>query len=994
MSRSPSGCEVGPDLVRKQRRGRGEGIDPSLRALHPLRNPACRDRIEALYNEAKQYAGAIMIFNPTGALKAAIAEEKAECFETFCETSVTKDKEFALKVNFLIPYLLLQKPVKKLKSEKTRRTLSRDLELWRGGELDDLAARAKQWASRKRESRRRSPFEKLLPPLPTEFASQVQREVAHGRIGSAGGMVSEGKERKGPAPLTEDVKQTLQTLHPKARRTGKELPACKTPPPGMFSFIDGEHIHKCLLKLRGAGGASGCSTDLIRSLGRQKTPEGARLCEAYAGITRAVLEEELPAGCLAPLTINRLIPLQKDGGGIRPVGIGEAERRLIGMTVAGATKTDVQKACGALQTCAGLSGGCEASGLAMQEFWDDPEIEALLLIDARNAFNKASREEALRTAHQRCPSLAVPLRNFYGHESELRLEDGSNLMSEEGTTQGCPLGMAMFCVSSIPLIKEVSTPEMYQVWCADDSGGAGKVTALRAWFGNLTEKGPAYGYEVNLSKTVAIVKPEFLERFRHSFEGLMDEGGIRVVSGGDGNSVGAVVGQRYLGVGVGSPSFREEFVKKKVEEWVAQIHRVAEVAELYPHEAYVLLVRSLIPRWRFVMRTTETSPSLFQPLEDALMDEFFPKTFGWTPKGLSDLRIRCSLAVRNGGLAIPNPCLLANQEHKNCVESNSVLVHAIRSQDWNFVEDRKTLEDRRELRHALSDEEEKQISRNLLSKLKGRDRKGLEEILEGGCSAWLGAVPLEYLGLNLERTTFRDAVALRMGLPMPDPLPPHCGSCGAADFDITHALKCKKGAWVRRRHEEVKHAWTTLFKKVSTTVTEEPYLPFPAGLKVTKKSTSLKLDARADIFVRGVSRPLSSDYYDVAVIDTGTNCHVGKKSLVALRGKESRKKDKYQERVQAAGSFTPLVCSVYGTLAPDAAKTLQLIVRGLDDGKYEQPEKKQMIAMQRVFIQTAIIKATSMCLRSRSSPQPPEVAAFPNNLSDCQGAAADAFERR
>jgi len=97
-----------------------------------------------------------------------------------------------------------------------------------------------------------------------------------------------------------------------------------------------------------------------------------RLCEAYARFARMTLEELLPEGSLAPLTVNRLIPLLKDGGGIRPVDIGEAERRLVGMTIARATKGDVQRACGALQTCAGLAGGCEASALAMQEmreFW-------------------------------------------------------------------------------------------------------------------------------------------------------------------------------------------------------------------------------------------------------------------------------------------------------------------------------------------------------------------------------------------------------------------------------------------------------------------------------------------------------------------------------------------------------------------------------------------------------------------------------------------------
>jgi hypothetical protein len=110
---------------------------------------------------------------------------------------------------------------------------------------------------------------------------------------------------------------------------------------------------------------------------------------------------------------------------------------------------------------------------------------------------------------------------------------------------------------------------------------------------------------------------------------------------------------------------------------------------------------------------------------------------------------------------------------------------------------------------------------------------------------------------------------------------------------------------------------------------------------------------------------------------------------VALREKESRKRDKYQERIQVSGTFTPLVCSVFGTLTSDSAKTLQQVVRGLKD---EQPEKKQMISMQRVYLQTAIIKASSMCLRCRAGPLLPDAVSFPDRLSDCRGAAAEAFD--
>ena len=152
------GCEVKSDRIKRHiEKRKKERIDPGSPDLHPLRNPLCRRRVEELYEEVKSYAGAIMIFCPTGALKAAIAEEKAMCIEAACDAVNGEDKEYALKVNYVIPFLLLQRPSKKMKNEKLRSTLLRDITLWRKGELNDIASRAILCAKHTRESKRRSP---------------------------------------------------------------------------------------------------------------------------------------------------------------------------------------------------------------------------------------------------------------------------------------------------------------------------------------------------------------------------------------------------------------------------------------------------------------------------------------------------------------------------------------------------------------------------------------------------------------------------------------------------------------------------------------------------------------------------------------------------------------------------------------------------------------------------------------------------------------------
>ena len=51
---------------------------------------------------------------------------------------------------------------------------------------------------------------------------------------------------------------------------------------------------------------------------------------------------------------------------MRPIGIGETVRRVIGRAVATAIGEDIQAAAGPLQVCAGHLAGCEASVHAMR----------------------------------------------------------------------------------------------------------------------------------------------------------------------------------------------------------------------------------------------------------------------------------------------------------------------------------------------------------------------------------------------------------------------------------------------------------------------------------------------------------------------------------------------------------------------------------------------------------------------------------------------------
>ena len=108
---------------------------------------------------------------------------------------------------------------------------------------------------------------------------------------------------------------------------------------------------------------------------------------------------------LAALTANRLIALDKCPG-VRSIGIGEIVRRIISKAV---LKSVVLEAAGTLQLCAGHEAGCEAAIHSMCRIFHDATTEAVLLVDANNAFNSLNRKVALLNIHQLCPSLATIL---------------------------------------------------------------------------------------------------------------------------------------------------------------------------------------------------------------------------------------------------------------------------------------------------------------------------------------------------------------------------------------------------------------------------------------------------------------------------------------------------------------------------------------------------------------------------------------------------------
>ena len=138
-----------------------------------------------------------------------------------------------------------------------------------------------------------------------------------------------------------------------------------------------------LLRTKGSGGPSGVDANGLRRILASKSfkKSGTNLCAAIATMTRRLCTEFIDPIGIEAILANRLIPLDKGEGAVRPIAVGEVIRRIMGKCVMHVTKPDVIDASGSLQVCAGHKSGSEAAIHAMRSIFDADETDAVLLIE-------------------------------------------------------------------------------------------------------------------------------------------------------------------------------------------------------------------------------------------------------------------------------------------------------------------------------------------------------------------------------------------------------------------------------------------------------------------------------------------------------------------------------------------------------------------------------------------------------------------------------------
>ena len=85
----------------------------------------------------------------------------------------------------------------------------------------------------------------------------------------------------------------------------------------------------------------------------------------------------------------------------------------------------------------------------MHVIYEDEDCEAVLLVDASNAFNSINYNVFLHNVTTICPAIAMYVKNCYSLHSRLFIIGRNEIRPYEGTTRGYPVAMAAHATAII-----------------------------------------------------------------------------------------------------------------------------------------------------------------------------------------------------------------------------------------------------------------------------------------------------------------------------------------------------------------------------------------------------------------------------------------------------------------------------------------------------------------------------------------------------------------
>lgn len=699
-------------------------------------------------------------------------------------------------------------------------------------------------------------------------------------------------------------------------------------------------VEKVLERLprQSAGAFTLWSFDLLQ----QMTTLNSAVVDRVVKLVNTILRGN--AGSAKVWCRSRVIALDKpDGGGLRPIAIGEPLYRLATRCLMASIARRAAAALAPWQWGIGLSGGAEAiahgcqfaAAVALQK----PDLGlGFQQIDFANAYNTVRRRPIHVALEEQFPELLNFFHWSYGSPGELFLSNGQPIgHSSTGVRQGDPLGPLFFCLALQPTLRSLQqvSPQAHLFAYMDDITIIAPVNELPRLLSETERQGRRIGLALNRRKSYA-----------------WDPGDS--ASSDPGGSVRS--GVKTLGTPTGTVAYQRQFVVQQCERYRKTL---AVLPDLDCHVAFSILRACVNARPVYLARTTrpQISSDTLQEFDKAV-DDTLLKICQVTRSGLSETsQLIRHLPVKHGGLGLRRlgsictlaytASVLAGAQHlftrQRSFVMDLIVPHARPALNPTFdavrgVQSRFVTADRQlkvwpvngadavttplniPSQKDLTKDDDKESLESLKQSLASDDQFGSAWFLSGAskeASSWLNFYVEPVQLLHIKPDAFRSGL-IRRGLLNP---PPHadrvvrrtlCRLCQETSGDPRfHALSCTQIQDKRlRRHDRVVNAIAYFLSRQHGTAA------------VTKEYTIPGSNLRADI---RVCDPSSGGVYllDITVINPACKTYVEKTDCVREEDAAGnlafdKKMEKYEPHLRAAGlsvhAFIPVVFEATGRL--------------------------------------------------------------------------------
>lgn len=736
------------------------------------------------------------------------------------------------------------------------------------------------------------------PAVMTHPISAAMSELEKGSVARATKCLTS----KGIADDSPEVRKKLQQLHPERLSPFGQsvmLPEVSTNPSEVKKQVQA-------MRVISGPGPSGMTVKSLKQL--ISKDEGL---VALTGFVNIIIQGRAKKEYRDLITGSRLIPLRKEGDGVRPVAIGEVIARLASKVLNAQHKKDLAEYFAGLQFGVNAPGGAEQVVHALRRHRS--QGHAILSLDMKNAFNCISREQIRRELTNHFPKL-IPYYEWAREGDAPCFFRGEVLLhSKEGTRQGDPLSSAFFAIGIQRTLQmlQAQHPDTKVYAYLDDIYVAGKLEHTNQAGLGLREMVGDLGLTFNISKSVICIPHGTDPRLTQGMQWSATAEGIEV-----------------LGAPVGDAAYEDAICMNKIRE-IRNLITVQTEETIPLQYRYLLLRLTCIPTLNYLLRTvpyrsriTATQAFADTTTEVACMLLGLDSRERNLPTGEKALQ-QAALPLRFGGLGLTLATDISVLAYTASIwESGSALEDDLISDAVCCLREARIDIESGWLEEPVKSKKQQQIFatqrmdglfRDLLEALPIDAKSRLQAASQVGAADWLIALPTNPRK-QLSDAEWRMMARLRLGLAVsPLPIPDVCRLCSKhTQGSIDHAFTCSHGELASRRVD--RH--NAIRDSIAGSLT---YWGMSAKTE-QKINTSMK--KRSDV---EILQPEGICAVDVSVIHPSPLLHQQYiKPTYATLVREREKINKYLALAKEAEKiFIPFVYQTYGGMGSKALDFLK-----------------------------------------------------------------------